>query len=171
MGKSTLGRRYAEDHPLTLVLDIDQVRGMLGRWLDTPSEAGVLARNLALEMAGVHLRAGHDVVVPQFLGRSEFVLSLAHLCEREGAAFVEIALVSNAEDAIGRFTRRTETLQSPEHRDAALLLEKSGGSGELRQMYERFAEMIAARPSTRLVTSIDGQVEQTYRDLLEAIAR
>jgi predicted kinase len=74
IGKSTMARRYAEDYPLTLVLDIDQVRGMLGRWLETPSEAGVLARRMAIEMAGVHLRGGHDVVVPQFLGRIDFVL-------------------------------------------------------------------------------------------------
>ena len=37
-GKSTLARRYAQDHPLTLALDIDRVRGMLGRWLDTPTQ-------------------------------------------------------------------------------------------------------------------------------------
>ena len=62
-----------EDHPLTLVLDIDQVRGMLGRWLDQPTDAGVLARDLALAMARTQLDAGRDVVVPQYLGRLEFV--------------------------------------------------------------------------------------------------
>jgi predicted kinase len=170
MGKSTLARRYAEDHPLTLVLDIDQVRGMLGRWLDTPSEAGVLARRMAIEMAGVHLRAGHDVVVPQFLGRTEFVLSLADLCERVGTTFVEVALVSSPEDARERFARRTEDAPSAEHRDAALLLETSGGPAELGHMYARLVEVIAARPSTRLVTSVAGDVEQTYRDLLAAIS-
>lgn len=67
-GKSTLARRYAHDHPLTVALDIDHVRAMLGRWLDTPTEAGLLVRQMAVEMARVHLCAGHDVVVPQFLG-------------------------------------------------------------------------------------------------------
>jgi predicted kinase len=170
MGKSTLARRYAEDHPLSLVLDIDQVRAMLGCWLDTPSEAGILARSMAIEMAGVHLRAGHDVVVPQFLGRTEFVLSLADLCERVGATFVEVALVSSPEDARDRFTRRTTDSPSAEHREAALLLERRGGVDELRNMYDRLLEVIAARPSTRIVTSVGGHVEQTYRDVLAAIA-
>jgi predicted kinase len=170
MGKSTLARRYAEDHPLTLVLDIDQVRGMLGRWLDSPAEAGVLARRMAVEMADVHLRSGHDVVVPQFLGRVTFVQLLEQLCGRVGATFTEVALLSSREDARDRFTGRTESSPSAQHREAALLVEQSGGLDELGHMYTRLLEVIAARPSTRIVTSVDGYVEESYRDLLSAIS-
>jgi predicted kinase len=74
-GKSTLAKRYVEEHPLTLALDIDVVRAMLGRWLDHPIEAGLMARRMALEMTRVQLLAGHDVVIPQFLGRLNFVLA------------------------------------------------------------------------------------------------
>jgi len=63
-----LARRYVEDHPLALNLDIDQVCGLLGRWPDQPIRAGLLARDLSLAMAGVHLAAGHDVVIPQYIG-------------------------------------------------------------------------------------------------------
>jgi predicted kinase len=169
-GKSTLARRFADSHPLTLLLDIDRVRGMLGRWLDKPSEAGVLARRLAIEMAGVHLRGGHDVVVPQYLGRLEFVLSLEGLCEQANAEFVEVALISSPEDAMRRFARRTEESANAEHRDAAELLTRSGGADELPKMYSRLLEVIAARPATCIVTSVDGHAEQTYLDLLEAIS-
>lgn len=31
-GKSTLAQMYVDEHPLTLALDIDVVRAMLGRW-------------------------------------------------------------------------------------------------------------------------------------------
>jgi hypothetical protein len=51
-GKSTLARMFVHDHPLALALDIDTVRGMLGRWLDEPTQAGLIARRMALEMAG-----------------------------------------------------------------------------------------------------------------------
>jgi predicted kinase len=169
IGKSTLARRYAEDHPLTLVLDIDRVRGMLGRWLEMPTESGALARSIAIEMACVHLRDGYDVVVPQFLSRMEFVLSLQQLCERSHAEFVEVALLSSPEDAMRRFTRRTDASASAEHRDAAELLERSGGTGELRNMYNRLMEVIAARPATHTVIC-DGQVERAYLDLLAAIS-
>ncbi|MFC9254152.1 hypothetical protein [Amycolatopsis thailandensis] len=46
-GKSTLARLYAEDHPLTLNLDIDRIRGLLGAWRDDAAKAGVLALSAA----------------------------------------------------------------------------------------------------------------------------
>jgi hypothetical protein len=33
---------YVDGHPLTLDLDIDRIRGLIGRWRDTPEAAGVL---------------------------------------------------------------------------------------------------------------------------------
>ena len=44
-GKSTLARLYAERHPLTLALDLDLLRSMLGSWLDEPTEAGLITRS------------------------------------------------------------------------------------------------------------------------------
>ena len=54
-GKSTIARRYAAEHPLTLVIDIDQVRAAIGGWRDDPYAAGLLARAAALAAARVHL--------------------------------------------------------------------------------------------------------------------
>ena len=98
-GKSTLACRYADVHPLTLVLDIDVVRAMLGRWLDHPTEAGLIARGMAVEMARLQLTAGRDVLVPQFLSRVEFIIELEQLCQQVGAEFVELALLSSPQDA------------------------------------------------------------------------
>jgi predicted kinase len=170
VGKSTIARRYAEDYALTLVLDVDQVRGMLGCWLDMPTEAGVLARGMAIEMARVSLREAHDVVVPQFLGRVDFILSLEDLCERTDAEFVEVALLGSREDVVRRFSRRTRESAREEHRLAAELLERSGGTNELDNMYDRLLEVLAARPWTRVVASVDGQLEQTYLDFLAVVS-
>ncbi|OXM55980.1 hypothetical protein CFP71_15990 [Amycolatopsis thailandensis] len=54
-GKSTLARLYAENHPLTLNLDIDRIRGLLGAWRDDAAKAGVLARELAMSAARTHV--------------------------------------------------------------------------------------------------------------------
>lgn len=75
-GKSTLPQRYVDDRPLALNLDIDWLRGLLGQWRADAHSAGLLARAIALAAARVHLAAGHDVVVPQFLGRREFIRQL-----------------------------------------------------------------------------------------------
>lgn len=169
-GKSTLARRYAEEHSLTLVLDIDVVRAMLGRWLDEPGQAGLIARRMALEMARVQLLTGRDVVVPQFLGRLDFVLALQQLCDDVGAEFVEVVLLSDRQDAVQRFTRRSARPETAEHRDAAALQERSGGLDAFPEMYDRLLAVVARRAATRIVQTVDGQVEQAYRDLLAHIS-
>lgn len=55
---------YVDEHPLALALDIDTVRGMLGCWLDHSSEAGLIARRLAVAMAQVLDR---PIIVDKFL--------------------------------------------------------------------------------------------------------
>lgn len=165
-GKPTLARRYVEEHPLTLNLDVDVARAVLGGWLDQPTEAGLLARRMALEMARVHLRARREVVVPQFLGRLEFVLALQQLCDEVGAEFVEVVLLSNPQDAARRFARRCGQPETAEHRDAGVLLECSGGMDASPEMYGRLLEVVASRPGTRTVVTVDERVEQAYNDLL-----
>ena len=71
-GKSTLARRWADEHPLALALNVDVLREMLGGWRADPHAAGLFARDMAVAAAGVHLAAGYDVLVPQLLARQEF---------------------------------------------------------------------------------------------------
>jgi predicted kinase len=168
-GKSTLARRFADEHPLTLALDIDVIRAMLGGWLDQPVEAGLIARRMALQMARLQLGDGRDVLVPQFLGRVDFVLELEDLCRQIGADFVEVALLSTRQDAADRFLRRSTQPGKAEHFDAQALLERSGGPGELPAMYDRLLSVIARRPLTGTVVTVDGQVDQAYADLLAVL--
>jgi predicted kinase len=166
-GKSTLAKRYAVDHALALVLDIDEVRAMLGRWLDAPSDAGRLARRLAIAMARTHLTSGYDVVVPQLLGRPQFLHELAALSEEVGVRFVEIVLVSNPDEAVARFIQRSEQGQLPTHRDAKALMDSRGeGSEELQRMYAAVMAVVADRPNTKSIRTVDGEIEQAYQELL-----
>jgi predicted kinase len=168
-GKSTLARIYAERHPLTLALDLDLLRSMLGSWLDQPTEAGLIARRMAIEAARVQLLAGRDVIVPQYLGRMQFVLELEQLAAQTGTAFIEIALIGNAEDLAARFYRRSAQPETAAHLDAAQLQERSGGAAALHQMSDRLLDLVSHRPRTLRIDSIDGQIEATYTALAAAI--
>lgn len=148
-GKSTLARRWADERPGALALDVDVVRGMLGGWLDDPMDAGRRARGLALAMARVHLAGGRDVIVPQFLGRVDFVLQLAGLAGELGVGFAETVLVVEPQEAVRRFARRTADLcATREDRDAAVLLERLGGPAAFDRWDEQLREVVAARPGT-----------------------
>jgi predicted kinase len=165
-GKSALGRRYLDDHPLALALDIDAIRSMLGDRLGEPTMSGLAARDLARAMADTHLRAGHDVLVSQFLGRLEFVEVLGRLAVAVGVPFVEVVLETRIDEAAARLVPRAGDRTRPEHDDAARLLEAAGGPAALVGMHARLEEVVRARPHTQRVSVVDGDLEQTYQALL-----
>jgi predicted kinase len=162
-GKSTLARRYAREHPLTLALDIDTVRRMLGGWMDRLEESGLAARRIAVEMVRTHVGSGRDVVIPQFLGRVEFVRTLAGLCDDVGADFVEIVLLSSPDEAVDRFVRRTAAAAGPGDGEAAALVEQAGGAdAQIRMMYRQLLGVVQARPASRIVATVPGDADATY---------
>ena len=162
-GKSTLARRYADEHPLTLALEIDAVRAMLGDWLEQADHSGPAARRLALAMAEAHLRSGHDVIVPQLLTRREFVEELQALAGRVGAAFVEIALLDERAATIERALRREEPSGGF---SARALVARQGNS--LEEAYDRFVEALAARPEALVIDA--GSVDDAYMALLSHLS-
>ena len=166
-GKSTLAARYAADRPLTLALDIDDLRRMLGGWVERPLEAGLQARRMAVELARLHLREARDVVVPQFLGRPEFGETLAELCAAEGAQFVEIVLRSAAGDDEARFRRRAADPQTAAHYDAIALYERADWT--FPEMYRALLDMVGRRPATVTVWTVEGDVDGAYRNLVAAV--
>lgn len=95
VGKSTIAELYVSERSLALKLDIDVVRGLLGRWIEQPLDAGLLARDIARAMAVATLRAGHDVIVPQYVARVEFIDELAATAAECEATFVEVVLMAD----------------------------------------------------------------------------
>jgi predicted kinase len=108
VGKSTLAQRYADQHPLALIVDIDSIRTRLGQWARV-DESKLVARDLALALSRAHLQQGHDVVVAQYLGRPEFRERLKRLACECDARFVEVLLTDDADRITARFqTRRAD---------------------------------------------------------------
>lgn len=165
IGKSTLAQLFADEHPLALNLDLDSVRRMLGQWAQHPLEAGLLARAMTLEMARVHLRAGHDVIVPQFLGRPQFLAEAEQVAAEVGALFLEFVLMDGRDEAVRRFVDRTATSSEPAHVEAAALLDRFGGRPALEAMYDRLLLVLSHRPHARVIQSRDGAAGAAYAEL------
>lgn len=163
-GKSTLARMYVNEHPLTLNLDIDRIRGLIGRWRDAPETAGLLARAIALAAVRTHLAAGHDVVIPQFLGRATFIEHVERLAHEVGADFHEIVLLDSRENTLRHFAERSRAVADPAHVEAQEMLERSGGLDELSAMYDRLLSVLASRPTAKVVPTTSGQMKQAYQD-------
>lgn len=168
VGKSTLARRFVADRPLALDLDLDLVRALLGRWDEWPQDSGRLARDLALVMVRQHLAAGHDVVVPQAVGRLPFVERLAAVAQEAGVRFAHVLLREDRERAVARFeTRSRATDRTDQHAAAA---EQAGGRAGLLALHDAVLAVAAARQDVLVVPSTDGDVAGTYDRLLAALA-
>jgi predicted kinase len=148
VGKSTLARRYVDDHPLALNVEIDALRVSLGRWRER-EESKRLAWDLALALAETHLRAGYDVVVPQLVGRTGRVERFATLARGLGAAFVEIVATGS---------------HHPESD-----LDDAGVPGAVAEAVRRLAVVASERSGTHTISVADG-IEPAYRALLAVVA-
>jgi predicted kinase len=151
IGKSTIARRYVAEHPLALCLDIDLVRALLGDWASDPQSAGLAARAMALEMARVHLLAGHDVVVPQYIGRPPFLDQLAKLAAQVSADYREIVLMDGRAGALARHAAR------------------GGDPAVGAEMYDRLNAFLAGRPPAIVIPTVGGEVEASYAAVLLAL--
>jgi predicted kinase len=161
-GKSTLAAMYASQHPLVLNLDIDQVRASIGGWRDDLHNAGLLARNIALAAARAHLTAGHEVIIPQYLGRPDFLIQLEQLARECTAGFAEIVLLDSRDSVLRRFAGRAADRTRP-------LIQNDTSLAELAEMYDRLLTLLPSRPGAVIVHVSAGQVDQAYQHLLRAL--
>lgn len=165
-GKSTLAQWYVDEHPLALNLDIDRVRSLIGGWRNHLHEAGLLARAAAIQVAGIHLGAGHDVVIPQYVGRVEFIEKLEQLASEVGAVFVEIVLLDSKENSIERFVQRTVAAVDRAHVAAFEALDQHDPRRQLAQMYDQLLAVVEARPNAKTVATEAGNTAAAYELIL-----
>lgn len=147
---------------MTLALEIDGLRAMIGGWLDESDRSGLAARKLALAAARAHLGDGHDVVLPQLLTRREFVEALRATAKDAGATFVEITLMGER-DAV--LERAHERAVAEGGFDAAALAAKQGHT--LGDAYDAFAAALAERADAVVIDteSLDAAYDQLVRVL------
>lgn len=93
------------------MIEIDEIRTRLGQW-SKRDETKLMARSLALALTREHLGAGHDVIVPQYLGRPDFIGQLETVAGECGAEFAEIVLSIGAPIAADRFRSRRAGLSA-----------------------------------------------------------
>jgi hypothetical protein len=139
------------------------VRALIGGWRDDPSAAGLAARELAIAAARAHLEAGLDVVIPQLLGRWEFLDRLEVLAKETGASFHEIVLWDTKDEILRRFAERPP---GPEHPDTG---HPDAGPAEIAALYDRLASLLETRSRADVVPVSAGRVDDAYRAFLSCL--
>jgi hypothetical protein len=163
VGKATIAHRYVADEPLALPLEIDALRMAMGRWADH-DESRLLARNLALVLVDAHLRAGHDVVLPQYLGRTDFIVAREQVAKRLDVKFIEVLLQDNEESVIARFRERRHALAESRKAHPEADLDDEDVPSAIADSFERLRAVASERPEHRPI-AICEDVERTYEAL------
>lgn len=171
IGKSTIARRFAEDHPGVLNCDIDVLRTLIGAWAEDFPKAGSLIRPAALGMIEAYLASGESVVLPQLL-IDPAEISLFEACAvRTESRFVERILMDERERSVARFHRRGLTdPDDPWHQRVREIVAAQGGDDALRARHSALQALRDQRLGARVIESADGDVETTYQRLLASLA-
>jgi predicted kinase len=161
VGKSTLARRYAADHPGVLVLEIDQLRTMVAGWQDDPAGAGTRIRAAALAAITAYLLGGGDVVLPQLIGSAEQLSRFEAAARDAEADYAHVVLTAPPDEVVRRFRARGD--DHPWARQVTAVVDADGGDEAIREWTRR----VGAFDGTRIEA---GDVESTYRALVVALA-
>lgn len=165
VGKSTLARRYLQDHPLALLVEVDDLRTALGEWKEH-EESKLQARALALALARTHLEVGHDVVVPQYLGRIEFVDELEAVATGSGARFDHLIIDDDEDAIVRRFRTRRDELAAAGDAHPQADVADHDIEAVIADARRRLTGMSASRTDIHVV---DAQAGDPYRQLLAAL--
>ncbi|HEY9252563.1 ATP-binding protein [Nocardioides sp. NBC_00850] len=168
VGKSTLARRFAADHPGTLVCDIDLLRTFISGWRDDFIGAGARIRPAALGLIRGYLSESGDVVLPQLFARVSELRRFERAAHDVGAEFVEVMLETVEDDALRRFHGRDDG-SDPWHPIVREIVAESGGDEHLRAYAAKLADLVAQRPATKVVPTVAGEVDATYDSLRAAL--
>ncbi len=168
IGKSTIARRYAADHPGVLNLDVDRLRSFIGGvgFL----EAGEIVRPLGAALMTTHLSTGRDVVYPQLASDPAEVAGVERATRDGGGEYVGIVLMAEQDVAVSRFQERPDDPSTPWLEEVREIVEGLGGDDALREYRRDLLDLAAAR-GDQVVMAAEGQLEQTYATLLEALER
>jgi predicted kinase len=168
-GKSTLARRYVDDHDGAALVEVDTLRMTLPNW-----EQDEATRLAAAELAGGaivgHLGAGRDVVMAQYFGRLGYIVLLEDAARAHGATFVEVILATRAAIAIDRFRARRQAMAERGERHPERDIADADVESFILDAVERLNRLPTARPESRVIpVDLEASEDEVYRRLCSVL--
>ena len=169
MGKSTLARRFADEHPGTLALDLDVLVGLIGGWKQNFSGALDLARSYGRHLATRHLRAGNDVIVPQLVTVHDRDPDPAFEATARAvdAAYIQVALT--VEDREHRRRLRSKRPLTEVEASVQAMLEDHE-TDLVSAIRGHLNEYLDGRPQTLRLDTTELDEDESYQCLLDLLA-
>jgi predicted kinase len=168
-GKSTLARRYVDDHDSAALVEVDALRMTLANW-EQDETTRLVARELAGAAIVEHLCTGHDVVMAQYFDRLGYIVLLDDLAREHGATFVEVILTTDATLAIDRFRARRRAMTERGERHPERDIADADVEAFILDAVDRLARLPTARPESRIVpVALEASEDEIYRHLTSVL--
>jgi predicted kinase len=163
VGKTTIADRYCSEHSFTLAVNGDELIVMIGQWLANEEASRRQVFEFTKAMTAIHLRAGHDVVLPYLPTSAVHLQLLEELAKELNADFIEVELAVDKAEAVRRLMRRGtwgEKGTDPMTESDLPVIEA---------LYDRMQSVLSTRSSVRKIPSLDGAVDATYASFKKTI--
>jgi deoxyadenosine/deoxycytidine kinase len=163
IGKTTIAKRYVNQHPLAMNLDQDRIIEMLGLWPEHEAEARKLVAELCKTLTTTYLRHDHDIIIPCLPTKTDSIQDFESIAKKTNAHFLEIALMADKEAAIQRLLKRGrwgEQNAPPITKTSLPTVEK---------LYDDAHSVLEKRPAVIYINSVEDNPEDTYRQFLTVL--
>jgi predicted kinase len=159
-GKTTIAKKYIDQHPLAVMIEGDELIVNIGDWLARETEARRLVFNLTKTMLRTSLDLGHDVLLPYLVTNVDDVNEFEQIARELGADFYEFILYSDQKTAITRLLERGtwgEAGQPPiSDKDLPVI----------EELATKMEAALKERPNMVKLDTKEGEQDETYRQLL-----
>lgn len=162
-GKTTLAKKYTDEHPLSIAIEGDQIISMMGQWRKHENEARKLVFEHTKSIAKKHLSAGHDVLLPYLLTNPSHAQELEMLAKESSVPFHEVSIEINRDDAIERLLARGVWGEEGSPRLT------NDDMPEINNLFDTMETAMSERDTIKRIHSELGDIQGTYEKLLLAI--
>lgn len=159
-GKSTIARKYVDTHPLSMVIESDELIVNIGDWLAHEDQAWSLVFSLTKGMVSTALALGHDVVLPYLVRDANRAAEIEKIVQDSGAEFYEFYLSVPKEHAVQKLLDRGtwgEEGAPPITNDDIPLI---------NEIYDLMNSQLQKRPNQVHIEVEEGNPNATYQKIL-----
>lgn len=163
-GKTTISKKYLDEHPLAMSIEGDQIISMMGQWRKHWEEAREMVHEYTVGIVKAHLSKGHDVLLPYLLINGKHAEDFEAIAKNMSANFSEVYINIERTKAIERLLQRGVWGEegSPQLTEEDL--------PEINELYDAMEKAMATRNNLKNITSNSGDVDGTYSKFLSSIS-
>jgi predicted kinase len=163
-GKTTLLKKYLQEHPFALSIEGDQIISMMGMWRQHEKEAREIVFEHTKVMVANHLEKGYDVLLPYLLTQHTDAETFEKIAAESSSDFYEVYISINRDEAIRRLLKRGiwGEEDSPQLTNDDL--------PEINKLYDEMESAMKNRMTIKTIASDFGDIEGAYSQFIATVS-